>query len=77
MAQRESDTLPCKSSDGFKLVTGRYAAMFPVHTYRVDVFELTTDFLYKDKINRMVLDGVVDAEDYYSGRSFVLFTQVK
>ena len=53
-----------------------FAALYPVRTFPLacQCLKSADESFEQDKVERMVLDGVADAEDYYASKAYSLFS---
>ena len=49
------------------ILGGTFASMFPVWQSLGELFVMTNKQVLQDKIERLVIDGVVDSDNYYHG----------
>ena len=51
-----------------------FASLFPVSCLLLSVCRsMSYVFYFQDRIERMIVDGVVDTDDYYAGTFFPLY----
>jgi len=45
-----------------------FASMFPVSIFQITLAALLNHYFIQDKIERLVIDGVADSENYYASK---------